>query len=333
MDFVLCPMRNFNCNDYMDPIEIKHDGLIFYVLKDYRVISNVLMSYKYINFSGMENIMQLENKFVIYVQSGESLEDISKRRAIINNFHNSCELISTALWFIRDNAITPYWTTISSTENIEPQILRRNVYYSNAVGEYDIVSFTKKELGEAMMWYGIIDKLLVKKEINSIDMPDGLLNTTKYIGENLTSFQRAYMYLVTARKTEFLPAKISSYISLLECICAVKGENTQKVSERIAYLIGNNVEDRIRIYDDIKSIYDFRSLYVHGSQITEKKHLVLPQVCKKADEIVRNVLSKIFIEHTDLNYMTKRDKGNSNSKNSDDVDRWFNELIFRKGLS
>ena len=181
-----------------------------------------------------------------------------------------------------------------------------------------------------MNWYSILEEFIFKKESVFIDISNNLTNMSNYISFDVPSFQRAFFYLDEARKTEFLPAKIASYISILECICAVKGENTQKVSERIAYLIGNDVEERLEIYNDIKKIYNFRSDYVHGSQITTKNHLTLSDVSKRADEIVRRLLSKIFIEHKDLNYMNKKDKNNPNSKSNDDVDRWFNELIFRK---
>lgn len=331
MDFISCVLRNFRCSDYSNPIQINNkDKSIFYLLyQDYELL-NIANSYMYANLYGVESLSYLQDHFICYKKNQNSIYNKMERRVIVNNIFSECQLFSSSLWFIKDNAVTPYIASICSDSNIEPEMLRRNVYYTNSLGNYDTVEFSHEELNEVMKWYSILEEFLFKKKSDSIDMSNNLNNMSNYISFNIPSFQRAFYYLDNARRSDFLPAKIASYISILETIFAANGENTQKVAERTAYFIGESIDERISIYYDVKSIYDIRSCYVHGSLISDKKHQIIPEISEKADNLVRRVLKKAYNEYPQLNYMNKKDKNNHNSMNNIEVDRWFNELILRK---
>lgn len=331
MDFSSCILKNFSCSNYTEPIKISNENkLMFYLLYNEMEILNIANSYMYAQLFGVESLMCLKDHFICYKKNENSVYDKIKRKIIVNNIFSECQLFSNSLWFIKDNAVTPYIASICSDSNIEPEMLRRNVYYTNSLGSYDTVEFSKEEFNEAMNWYNILDEFTFKKQSNSVDMSNNLSNMSNNINFNVPSFQRAFYYLDNARKSDFLPAKIASYISILETIFAANGENTQKVAERTAYFIGETVEERIAIYDDVKSIYDIRSCYVHGSLISDKKHQTMPEISGKADVIVRRTLKRAYKEYPKLNYMNKKDKNNPNSMNNIEVDRWFNELILRK---
>lgn len=330
MDFISCPLRNFSCQDSQGMLEIyKNHMKNFYILKQDIALFNVIKGYRFVEIFGLDTVAYYHENYVAYTQAN-SLLTRDKRCIAVNNLYVECQLFSNALWFVKDNAVTPYMTTICSNEPIEPVCLRRSIYYTNSEGLFSEVDFSIDELNKAMEWYSILDQFTIKKKGNSIDLTKDLMNMSNYLSFDVPSFQRIYYYLDNARNTEFLPSKISSYISILECVVAAKGENVQKVSERIAYFIGENADERLKIYEDIKKIYDLRSCYVHGSQISSKKHSTLSEVSQRADEIVRKVLSLLFKEHKDLNYSNKKDKNNPDSKTNEDVDRWFNELVFRR---
>lgn len=331
MDFISCPLRNFNYTRYIEPINFKcgEEG-IFTLLYNDVILSKITNSYKYKEIFGIENLSYYRNTFVCLAITDHILSDESKAYVLVNNFYLDCQTFSNALWFVKDNAVTPYWTTMSSEKSISPIVLRRNVYYTTSKGNFETVHYSKAELDEAMKWYEILNSFLCKRHRADIDTFYGLINMGNYFSFNIPSFNRAFYYLNTARNTEFLPAKIASYISILETIFAANGENTQKVAERTAYFIGESIDERISIYDDVKLIYDIRSCYVHGSLISDKKHQTLPEISEKADSIVRRVLKKAYKEYPKLNYMNKKDKNNPNSMNNIEVDRWFNELILRK---
>lgn len=330
MDFISCPLRNFSCQDSQGMIEIyKNHMKKFYILKQNSALFNVINGYKFVEMFGRDTVAYYLENYVAYTQAN-SLLTRDKRYIAVNHLFSECQLFSNALWFVKDNSVTPYITTICSDESIQPVCLRRGVYYTNSKGLFSEADFSSDEINKAMEWYSILDQFTIKKKGDSIDLTKELINMSNYINFDVSSFQRIYYYLDNARTTGFLPSKIASYISILECVVAVKGENVQKVSERIAYFIAEDADERIKIYEDIKKIYDLRSCYVHGSQISGKKHSTLSEISQRADEIVRKVLAILFKEHKDLNYCNKKDKTNPNSKTNADVDKWFNELIFRR---
>lgn len=331
MDYISCPLRNFNCSEYIEPINLKYgEGNIFILLYNDVMLSRITSSYKYKENFGTENLNYYRNTFVCFSSTDHILNDKSKAYVLVNNFYINCETFSNALWFIKDNAVTPYWTTMSSKKSVSPIVLRRSVYYTTAKGNFEIVNYSREELEKAMKWYEILEGFLYRKHREEIDTSTNLTNMSNYISFNVPSFNRAYYYLNTARNTEFLPSKIASYISVLETIFAANGENTQKIAERTAYFIGESIDERISIYDDVKSIYDIRSCYVHGSLISDKKHQTMPEISEKADNLVRRVLKKAYEDYPQLNYLNKKDKTNPTSMNNIEVDRWFNELILRK---
>lgn len=304
--------------------------VLFTLLYNDIILSRITSSYKYKENFGVENLNYYRDTFVCVAITEHFLNDKSKAYTLVNNFCINCEVFSNALWFVKDNAVTPYWTTMSSQKSVSPVVLRRSVYYTTAKGSFETVNYSREELEKAMKWYEILEGFLYRKNIEDIDTSANLNNMSNYISFNVPSFNRAYYYLNTARNTDFLPAKIASYISILETIFAANGENTQKVAERAAYFIGESIEERISIYDDVKLIYDIRSCYVHGSLISDKKHKTIPEISEKADNLVRRVLKKAYKEYPQLNYINKKDKNNPNSMNNIEVDRWFNELILRK---
>ena len=329
MDFISCPLRNFKCANYTKRIEIKNDNeIIFNILYRENELSNIESSYGYRTIFGQEQINYLKNNFICYEKSKKSVTNEISRKIITNNFYAKCQTFVNALWFIKDNAVTPYGTCISSNEPIQPQMLRRNVYYSNSKGEYKEVEFSKEELNKAVYWYNVLDKFTLKKQRDSIDMSKILTNMSNYISFDVPSFQRAFYYLDATRKMDFLPAKIASYISILEVLFAVNGENSHRVSERAAFLIAKDSDDRLKIFKDMKEIYKLRSYYVHGKQIKEKEHKTMPEYCAIIDDIVRRVMSKMYAEYTELNYFSKKDE--IYTKNFEDVNIWFDEFVMRK---
>ena len=143
---------------------------------------------------------------------------------------------------------------------------------------------------------------------------------------NIPSYHRVINFIISIRSDWTMTSKIAGYISVLECILSVKGENTHKVSERVAWFIGENSRDRLEIYNTIKSAYKDRSNYIHGSALKydDESRSKRESLIHDIDEIVRRVLKKCFNEFTYLNYgTTKKDE----LALSDEVDQWFNELV------
>lgn len=331
MDFVACSLRNFFCSDYNGPMEIKiNRGLLFFLLFQEPEVISVVRSYRYYENFGLIEAERLWNNFVCYQVFKESVTDNAKRGLLANNLHTYAQLLSKSLWFVKDNAVTPYFSTVSSDTVIDPHCLRRNVYFSNSRGNYESTSFSAAEIDEAMKWLQILDNYTLKIESNKFEYSEGLTNMTPFIPLDSSSFQRALDYLENTRKTDFLPSKISTYITILELLFCVKGDNTHKVAERTSTFIGKNNDDRIKLFKQITSAYDIRSSYVHGSEIKNSKMELLPDTCEALDSIVRRVMSEMIINYPELNYKNKKDRSIPNSKDSEEVNEWFNHLVLNR---
>ena len=65
------------------------------------------------------------------------------------------------------------------------------------------------------------------------------------------------------------------FLSLVTCIEALvttgnRGEITHQICERVSVLLSNKVEDRIKMYNNLKKIYSLRSKLIHGSSRISK---------------------------------------------------------------
>lgn len=324
MDLIACALRNLNVSDYSGPIQIKiEDKTAFHLIFKEKELLGLPRSYNYSLRFGADEVNRLLNNFVCFSINGDSVVDPSKRKILANNFFAMAQLFSNALWFVKDNAVTPYFATVSSNTIIEPISLRRNVYYSDAETKYeDKISFTTNEIIESMQWIDELNKFLVKKKPSDVKKSTvDLTNMSSYISFNIPSFQRAFYFLDVARKTDFLPSKIATYISVLEAFYAVEGDNKHKTSERTAFLIGKNGEDRIRIYEQISDAYIIRSKYVHGAYFSDDRNKKLGEVSRTLDNLVRKVFKEMVLNHKYLNY---------NSGKNQKVDKAFNEIVLSK---
>ena len=175
---------------------------------------------------------------------------------------------------------------------------------------------------EVEKWYNLIIKFIQYAEIKEYENDQPIFESYP----NIPSYQRVINFILSIRSDWTITSKIAGYISILECILSVKGENTHKVSERVAWFIGENSSDRLKIYNTIKSAYNDRSNFIHGSAMKydENSRDKRETMVTNLDELVRKVLKKSFLDYPYLNYgVNKRD----NLALSDDVDQWFNELV------
>jgi len=118
---------------------------------------------------------------------------------------------------------------------------------------------------------------------------------------SLNRIQRALSLLSTLRGTSYLPYKVALYIPIFESLFSGSpGELTFKVSERVAFYMGKDPEDRRRIFKDIGDAYNIRSRYLHGQAFDKKaKKTDLIELSKKMDSLLRLVLTKIILEDSD----------------------------------
>jgi hypothetical protein len=209
------------------------------------------------------------------------------------------------LWFVKDSSsnIGAFFTNIPD-ENIV--FLRtRNASFSTCVGAYNDVTYSFDELERAA---GFFDKML--GFVTPFKLPDRIVepDTTKikanYFNNlpynSFNRIERANNFLLLARTMSFLPAKISFYVGVLECLfTADVGEVTHRVSERAAMYIAGDSKTKLENYKHIKNAYALRSKYVHGQQL-DAKHKSL-EAQKELSKIIDNLIRQVFIKILDNN--------------------------------
>ncbi|HFI0239015.1 TPA: hypothetical protein ACGPBH_000828 [Streptococcus suis] len=276
----------------------------------------------YLETYGLQVLSRLHHYPYLYYSfdGAEQSEDNIYKLTYMTMLH--AREFGIALWLVKDNSITSNNAVTyfgKGPLDSYPDSFNSNTRNYLSTGDRNDVFFSTDELLEAGKWFEILSTKVVQVEVQEFNSNGPVIDNFP----NLPSFHRAINLLLAARKSNELPAKIASYISILECVFCVKGENTQKVSERVAWFVGEDGEDRLKIFESMRKAYKERSDYIHGSMIkyTESKIEERREVIITLDDIVRKILRKLFLpKYNFLNYLPK---------DSEKVDKWFNSLVIK----
>lgn len=332
MYYLVTCLRNFDSPDIEKGYRIEvSDVPAFTITKSHPNVMDIISNNGYLAYIGNANFYELaSNYFAVQMFNADSRMNEETEYKHLSNFMQYAEAFCTAMWFVKDNSVTLSIGTISySRPGGGHSRIRRNSFISDAQAQFDKTYFNRFEMNEAKTWFQKIIVISATKVKRTGEAPAGYDNLSNFMLFDVPSFQRAMHFLGAARRADFLPAKIASYISVLECLFAAKGENTQKVSERAGCFIAENTDERIKIFNDVRDSYRVRSDYVHGSEIKGSRHAQMPEISSTLDEIVRRVLKKMFMDHPELNY-NNSNKKDKNRKSMDQVDKWFDELVLSR---
>lgn len=337
MDIFLSPLKNFIIDDFKEGFEFINENkeIIFQIYFQSGIKKCVFEKAlgKYVENIGYINKKLIEDNYISFIALKGANE--TERSQFAFSFEIANLFFTQALWFIKDNAVSPIFSSACSYKSDDEEkkeempiiLLTQRKYFTKSNGEIANTHFTLEEIQQASFWYTAI----TENQINNSDQVkielNKTVNTSLYSYNETTSLSRAFMYLNSVRQETFLPAKIALYISILETLFAVKGENTHKVAERTSVFISKDINDALKIYEDIKECYKFRSDYVHGSHIKHSNVKSIQDVCVKLDEFVRLVMKKIIVEHPELIYANKKKEG---KLSFDDVNNKFNEIVLTK---
>ena len=112
---------------------------------------------------------------------------------------------------------------------------------------------------------------------------------------NLSRLSMVLKYLDSSRRSQELGLKISFYCMCFESLFSTDTtELSHKISERIAFFLGETPETRVKIYQNVKSAYSIRSKVVHGDNISSKSFEQMLEVALFCDNTLRNILNEIF---------------------------------------
>jgi len=241
---------------------------------------------------------------------------------LVKQFDGEMNRFLNALWFVKDNSVCCDGSQYINSVSKVTLYSSGGEFFSNGSGGLSDVEFSEEELEEAEDWFDLITEHAVMRTIGDVNYRD-IMTIGKDGKEkvNLSSFSRSLLYLNSARKSGFIPGKISLYTSILETLFAVKKDNTRKVSERLSIFIGDSDDETELIYKNMKKLYDIRSSYVHGSDLRNMLERQLIDYSLILDTYVRKAMKKTLSDYTELNY------GKGTNKNFKKVDQWFEELV------
>jgi len=182
-------------------------------------------------------------------------------------------------------------------------------FLSTASGTFNATKFSADEFEEMARIIGdwsriaMIEKRAEVKEEEE-DGSTGEITAKVNIGPlnrrplDQNRLYRAFQILPLARRDSFLPIKISYYIVLLECLLSMEdnAELSHKVSERVAFLLGGDTEEKKQNFKLIKDCYTIRSKFVHGQKLMKSKNQPMTyedmfKTSIQLDDIVRRVLN------------------------------------------
>lgn len=131
----------------------------------------------------------------------------------------------------------------------------------------------------------------------------------------LSRTERSMSFVFSARNQSILPLKIFNYCTALECLFTTDNtEVSHKNAERVAALLGTDIDNRMKIYSEVKKAYGVRSKLTHGQPVNNNID-ELKSLARELDHILRVIFSKNLVEF------------DSNNK---ELERYFLELVLKK---
>lgn len=238
----------------------------------------------------------------------------NKKQIIVNDelqqFIDFIDLFcSFCLWFIRDNntyvnEVYFVWIAVSSK-------------YSNSC------SYRVDNSSESIFTFEDIENAVtILKSIFSTQKIKYILPSTPPLHQddkNNIVFRSIYLISII-RKSFDLSMKIANSCLLFELyFSADSSEIIHKLSERIAFFLSNNAEQRIKIYKCVKDAYNIRSKLMHGDYLKSPLYNRIQEVANNCDSLIR-VLMYSIISYKEVRTIFLMDNAQKNE--------YFERLVF-----
>lgn len=131
---------------------------------------------------------------------------------------------------------------------------------------------------------------------------------------------RAVQFITAARHARDLAFKIAHYCSALETLFTTDiNELAHKLSERVAFFLGNHGYRKSVVFRDIKSAYAVRSKLSHGDVLKPKQVEELPKISQTIDNYLREIMNILFYDKDLLSIFDSHNQ---------QIEEYFLELIF-----
>jgi len=255
---------------------------------------------------GMESHSLITGQAAAYWKDLPNEEDPAKALHFLNAWLQALRAFFMALWVVRDNAVN---CELGFLEHHVPGkgMTRTSNFiaalFSTARGSSDRIAFSAVEVRCAREYFlCFFLPLMFGLDLNDGRVPKLLINNSPPIisAKGLHRLTRFVYFLSAARCANDLGVKVSLYMTCLEIMFATEAaELTHRLSERVAFFLRNDSGERLELYKRLKEAYNIRSKVIHGSVMSEKTQMQLPEVATDIDELLRQLILKILADEAD----------------------------------
>ncbi len=274
--------------------EIKIPLQAGYLSNESNTLEMILSNNLSLHTLGLHSIDEIRDAPSYYVLEGDFSKEYDQSKidaigtSICFAFLRQIQAYVGSLWeicdnsiYVRDGFLYSYNEIISDGCTFKASVSTIN---SKATGAIESVSIPTSLLMEQ-------GKIIIKDNgFNEIGDYKTATQIQHYKKSGLSRKALASVYIALARGQASIPMKLLLYCSAAEALVAnSETELSHRVAERMASLLGNNTEERVDIYSNIKLGYDTRSKVAHGALI--KKDETLIQRCStNIDDYLRKAL-------------------------------------------
>jgi hypothetical protein len=194
------------------------------------------------------------------------------------------------LWLVKDNGITSelgFFEYPYKSRDAKVSSNSLSTSFFDASGQRVPQQFSRDELEQARDFlHGFLG-------VNGQEVEFTLVHPTLPL--DTTRLKRAWYFAQVARHASSLDMRISHYITCMESLfCTDSAELSHKLSERVALLLGKQLDERKRIYTTMKTAYNIRSKTVHGDKLSSRDVERVHELSTTCDKFLRQTLVKIW---------------------------------------
>ncbi len=282
---------------------------------------------KIFNKLGVHNEMEITKASCFYAPYKFTSETYNQSSILLNMSEMTTDVTHflLCLWFIKDHSavLRNCYGILVAEEHV--YFMDFDHWTSLADGTFKLITFDESELKSAYQFKHDLEKNVLDRDPIEETRSNNKVMGFDYSGINehyryFGRIRRALTFLHKARGEGHLPAKISSYVGVLECLFTTdKDEVSHKVTERCTLVLGGSFEEKKGNFKLIKEAYNIRSKFVHGAAMKDGKkfisHEYLVTLSIAVDNLMRTLLKIVVLEKYER------------FDNNDTLEEWFKELL------
>lgn len=194
------------------------------------------------------------------------------------------------LWLVKDNAVNtelgfieyPYKESSVSSVSSNYRPLR----FCSGLGNFTTMEFTPDEIRRSRKFCNMFSADAVHHNYEG---------DASVVPRDFNRVERVMFYLQGARSSSDFGLKIALYITCAEALfCTDSSEVAHKLSERLAYFLGETPTERLRLFRAAKTAYGVRSKTLHGDKLSEGVIENIGTTSQQCDAILRDTISRIL---------------------------------------